>query len=129
MSEDFESILHASSTQLKTLNTRITQKACKDLDILRGWLQTAGQLRAITKQDAVDFAIKYACSAICEQMERKGYITIDELEKSQGGAILDVSEPLTNVSDPMSVSEPSKIVTITRLPNNAEEIKARYGIR
>jgi hypothetical protein len=66
-------------------------------------------------------------------MESKGYISIGEPEKSQGGAILDVSEPLTNVSDPMSVSEPDldvkKVIAMHRLPKNAEEIKARYGIR
>lgn len=126
MSEDLETILHASSTQLITLNTRITLKACKDLDIIRGWLQTAGQLRAITKQDTVDWAIKYACHAICEQIEAEGYITIQEPFKSQGGAVMNVSEPINEV---MNVSEPQKVVTMQRLPKNAEEIKARYGIK
>jgi hypothetical protein len=64
MSEDIESTILASSTQLITLNTRITQKACSDLDLIRGWLQTTGQLRAITKQAAVNWAIEYACNAL-----------------------------------------------------------------
>jgi hypothetical protein len=112
MSEDIESTILASSTQLITLNTRITQKACSDLDLIRGWLQTTGQLRAITKQAAVNWAIEYACNALCEQ-----------IESQNRNEVANVSELVT------SVSEPSKVVRIRNIPTTAEELKNYYGCK
>lgn len=109
MSEDIESTILASSTQLITLNTRITQKARNDLDLIRGWLQTTGQLRAITKQAAVNWAIEYACNALCEQ-----------IESQDRNEVMNVSEPIPNIS---------KVVRIRTIPTTAEELKNYYGCK
>jgi hypothetical protein len=116
MSEDIESTILASSTQLITLNTRITQQASNDIDIIKGWLQTTGQMRAITKQVAVDWAIKYACNALCEQIERQNQVKV-----------VNISEPIPSHTEP--IPNVSKVVKIRTMPTTAEELKNYYGCK
>jgi hypothetical protein len=116
MNEELDNIIIASSTQLVTLNTRITQKACKDIDTIRGWLQTTGQLRAITKQAAVNWAIEYACNALCEQ-----------IESQDRNEVTSISEPIPKHTEP--IPSVLKVVKIRSMPTTAEELKNYYGCK
>ena len=84
MNEDF---LGGNSSRLVTLNTRITEEAYFDLEIIRGFLQTTGQIRKITKQDAVDWAIKYAYFEVNKQMEANGTINVNYTHTSHSDPI------------------------------------------
>ena len=95
-----EDILVGSSNELISLNTRITKEAYHNLEIIRGWLQTTGQIRKITKQDATDWALKLAYFEVTKQIEAKGTIDINYSEAAHYEPIQNHIEPPPIYSEP-----------------------------
>lgn len=117
-----EDILVGSSNELISLNTRITKEAYHNLEIIRGWLQTTGQIRKITKQDATDWALKLAYFEVTKQIEAKGTIDINYSEAAH-------YEPIQNHIEPPPIySEPPPHDWAT-IPSHSEPKKKLKSIR
>jgi hypothetical protein len=117
-----EDILVGSSNELINLNTRVTKEAYYNLEIIRGWLQTTGQIRKITKQDATDWALKLAYFEVTKQIEAKGTIDINYSEAAH-------YEPIQNHIEPPPVySEPPPHDWAT-IPKHSEPKKKLKSIR
>lgn len=131
MNEDF---LGGTSNELINLNTRITKEAYYNLEVIRGWLQTTGQIRKITKQDATDWALKLAYFEVTKQINTRGTINVNFADMSQNEPIHNHIEPPPIYSEPpphdfdyaMSHSEPKKKLKSIRNPfRTKEKVKGR----
>lgn len=117
-----EDILVGSSNELISLNTRITKEAYHNLEIIRGWLQTTGQIRKITKQDATDWALKLAYFEVTKQIEAKGTIDINYSEAAH-------YEPIQNHIEPPPIYSEPPPHDLDYIPSRTEPKKKLKSIR
>jgi hypothetical protein len=57
--KDLEDVIEKGSFYRVNLSTRITQDTCNKLAEIQGWLQTERELSTVSKQEAIEKAIRH----------------------------------------------------------------------